>query len=933
MSNFSNKFTATIDILEPPIKVITLYPDKDAPLLQEEPYVNYGDAALMQCTNSDKTRAAAIMHFSGIQKVDQKVWDNLAGIDLHLEVSGHRTHDYTINASTYNSNLWEEEFVSWGNAPKKGNKLFEFDVKPDKDSYDIDIAYLIKSRNAKKYDDIGFYFNSFAEAEKRIVSICSKESGRKPCIRIKYYDIPGAPYAKNLPGSVNVKGLVFNKSNPYELNGRTQAQISGSFDIKPIYEYKEIKGEVTVPKFVAIHEVYTDNKGKVIGENAKDGEMTPSTKQYIPTDEDLEKLIADVDWGVEIKGNVAASKKVPARVITGSVTPWYGSAFEFKFYDVANKLKYSGVERKNILANMQEFSRNQKNFSKILSEGDMITGSVTNTGVVRDFIYGEITVCIPVEEKLLPVIDGTVTTSQPVFETTDVDDHTICGGDLLVCPNKIVYKKDDEGNDTEVIDEEKSEYFKVDGCVGNDKFHITGEITISKFFATESKYYSEIEDTEPVFIEKIDTDATDLNNLLDESKVQAKKADYSVEVVCPKANIVFTKDGETDNLYKVDETATGNYLYILGEKQAELDGNVTIIYEIDDKEKPSIDGSIDVASMVFKTTIDEGNNSTSTGDLITGTVDTLATMVKTIEGNVSAAVLTNYDFNGSITVSNPIDESAIPTITCDSSNIVYIKDANGKDTTVVDDSKSGPYLLIKAKVYPTDDKPEKTLCGGDLLTGTIRVSRKSAFKYTFTKTDGETKTVDFSDEIEDLYNDANGDHRDEYTSVESTGDLLKGTVNSYGLVHKYTIDENDNVTHEGDLLVCHSDKITYEKDEKGHDTIYIDEKNSEDYFRVMAICGAINAYDIDGKRVKDLDIYEENPNIDFVKFDKPNQEISGDTFIAAKETAWLNGTINAVSVIDTEIDGTIGVQGGVFAEVRGSFYVDGDMNLSYGFII
>ena len=72
----TNKCTATIDIMEPPIKTVVLYPDKDAVILQAEPWVNYGESTLMELTNSPITKAATIMNFSGISTIKDKVWKN-----------------------------------------------------------------------------------------------------------------------------------------------------------------------------------------------------------------------------------------------------------------------------------------------------------------------------------------------------------------------------------------------------------------------------------------------------------------------------------------------------------------------------------------------------------------------------------------------------------------------------------------------------------------------------------------------------------------------------------------------------------------------------------------------------------------------------------------------------------------------------------------
>ena len=945
MSNISNKFTGIIDIIEPPVKTITLYPTKDAPLLQGEYYVNYGEAGLMQCTNSPASMAATIMNFAGLQSIDSKVWENLTGIELHLETSGYRKDDHTINVSAYNNDNWEEEFVSWGNAPKKGNKLFEFTVKADTDVYDLDVQTLVKQRKLNKYDNIGFYFNSFDAADKRIVSINSKESRRKPYLRIKYYDIPGAPYAKNFPGQLDVQALVFNDKNPYERGGRTQGQISGVVEIKTIHVYKDIIGELKVPEFVAVHEIFKDSNGKVLGENAKPGEApTPIEKQYIPTDDDWENLVDYADWDVEINGEVTSAKKAPAAVINGTVTPWFGSAFEMTFLDTSMVQVYSGVERSNILANLAAFKANTKIFGKIESQGDLINGLVDIQGVQEKYIYGDITVCIPVPDKDIPGISGKVTMAVPVFDViVDEDESSVSDGDLIDCPGIIVYKKDDDGNDTNEIDEENSIYLKVDGRVGADgEYQIEGKITVPKYFTTETKYFTNVEDTTPVFVEKIDVDALDPENVFDPIQNPVKRTDGSVEITCPVADIRFTKNQDgTDDIYRVDETTTGDYTYIIGKVVKEIGGKIVIVNPIDPKDLPEIEGTIDAAVKVFVETKNDDGTTESTGDLITGTFDFQGVQRAEIIGKISAAVPHTVDTGvpeiiGEVFVAVPLDADSIPEITCDSANVVYIKNDDGTDSPVVDEEKSGEYLLVWGLVHPATEDPSthEIVCGGDLLTGKVRISHKSAFTWTFTETDGTEHKVNSTDEIENWYNDT-VDNPDKYTTIDSEGDLITGEVTVMGVVHKYTTDEHGNVDHEGDLLVCHSDNVVYKKDQFGKNTIEIDDALSGDYFRVMAICGAINAYDENGKRIKDFDMLEDDPRIDYVSFDKPNQEIVGDGYVAAKVTAWLDGTLNTVSEQFSDVTGEVKVQGGVFGEVRGVIKVEGgsDTNLSYGFII
>ena len=139
----TNKCTATIDIMEPPIKTLILYPDKDSVILEAEPWVNYGDSTLMELTNSPDTKAATIMNFSGLSTIKDKVWKNLIDVNLKFRTSGYRTDGHTLGMYRYNDDNWQEIFVSWNNAPEKQSKIQTLDIPANQDSYSVDITNLV----------------------------------------------------------------------------------------------------------------------------------------------------------------------------------------------------------------------------------------------------------------------------------------------------------------------------------------------------------------------------------------------------------------------------------------------------------------------------------------------------------------------------------------------------------------------------------------------------------------------------------------------------------------------------------------------------------------------------------------------------------------------------------------------------------------------
>lgn len=887
----TNKCTATIDIMEPPIKTVVLYPDKDAVILQAEPWVNYGESTLMELTNSLMTKAATIMNFSGISAIKDKVWKNLIDINLNFTTSGYRTDNHTLDMYRYNDDNWQEIFVSWNNAPQKQSKIQTLDIPANKDSYQIDITDLV-TKERRNDDNIGFYFSSRDKANKKIISMYSKESAHKPCIVFRYYDIPGAPFLKNLPGSVDVAALVYNTNNPYYPG---HGEITGTIELKADYVYQDINGELYVPKFVAVHEVYKDEGGKTIGENSPADSPTEVKNQFW-----RDWTEASADWGVEINGTVRSARKGPAAWISGEVTPWFGSAFKNTYFSPAKLVMYSGIERANIKDMEAKFAAMPSDFGKTESEGDLITGTVDLQGVKRVEIYGDITVAVPVPKT--PEINGIISSAVSIDEK-DMP--------VIDCPGTIVYKKDEGGQ--EVIDEEKSCYLKVDGHVDGPK--LGGKITVPKFFAVGTRYYKkeEVVPETPITEEgkgeteetKPQTEPTIVNTLVYEEKI----GDESIKKY----------EGEFDFL-DADAQIDGT-VKTQGKHVTEINGKLLVVYEVEPS--PELPGEVKVSSLVFPVTVNpENGETTSNGDLITGTLDFMGGEFATINGKVHVAVHYDaFELDGNLDTAVAMDTNSLPTISCPiNNNIVFKKDKDGNNIPIVDEEATkGDYLLILAQANEVIVTEDKKLEGKHDITGTVRVSHKSAFEWTFTKTDDSSKSVDSTDEIEDLYNDYESDHT-KYSKISSTGDLLTGELHAMAL---------------GRIeMETPSDHVVFTKDKDGKDTIHVDESKSGDYLFVIGLCGATTGYDKDGNRIKDYDLYDKDSPLDHTDFDKPNQEIHGRVRIAAKIVAWIDGSVRCASEKGENITGNVDVMGTRLIDLDGQIDVDAKPPQgSYAFII
>ena len=925
----TNKCTATIDIMEPPIKTLILYPDKDSVILEAEPWVNYGDSTLMELTNSPDTKAATIMNFSGLSTIKDKVWKNLIDVNLKFRTSGYRTDDHTLDMYRYNDDNWQEIFVSWNNAPEKQSKIKTLDIPANKDSYQIDITDLV-TKERRNDDNIGFYFSSRDEANKKIVSMYSKESTHKPYIIFRYYDIPGAPFLKNFPGEVNVAALVFNSNNPYYVG---HGEINGTIELKADYVYQDITGDLYVPKFVAVHEVFKDKEGNVLGENSPANAPTEVKNQFW-----RDWSEASADWDIEINGTVRSARKGPAGWISGEVTPWFGSAFKNIYFDTSKVIMYSGIERANIKAMETKFSTTPDAFSKIDSEGDLLTGTVSLQGIKRVEIYGDMAVDVPVENT--PEIIGSLSSA---VSTSDADMP------VIDCPGTIVYKQDDSGQN--VIDEEKSCYLKVDGHVEGPKFD--GEITVPKFFAVGTRYYQKQEETpQPstdtlVYEEKIGDDSSkqysgEFDYLTADAQIDGtfsmqglQRAEIKGEVIVvyeaeplPElsgeigvSSLVFpvTVNPENGETTSDGDLITGT-LVCMGSEFATIDGNAHVAVHYDAFELP---GEVKVPSLVFPVTVNpENGETTSEGDLITGTLDFMGGEFATIDGKVHVAVHYDaFELDGNLNTVVAVDSNSLPTISCPiNSNIVFKKDTDGNNLPIVDEEATkGDYLLILAQANEVIVTEDNKLEGKHDITGTVRVSYQSAFEWAFTKTDDTSQSVSSIDEIKDLYNDYESDHT-KYSKISSTGDLLTGELHvmAFGRIEMETP----------------SDNVVFTKDKDGKDTIHVDESKSGDYLFVIGLCGATTGYDKDGNRIKDYDLYDKDSPLDHTDFDKPNQEIHGRIRITAKITTWIDGSVRHVCEKIEDLTGKADVMGTKLIDLDGQIEVDAKPPQgSYAFII
>ena len=83
----SNKFTATVVTMAPPIKEYRIPANKDSYILSNNPRTNYGEYKAAQIGNSKSNNAATLMEFKGLKDIPSKVLNNFIDVSIRIVYS------------------------------------------------------------------------------------------------------------------------------------------------------------------------------------------------------------------------------------------------------------------------------------------------------------------------------------------------------------------------------------------------------------------------------------------------------------------------------------------------------------------------------------------------------------------------------------------------------------------------------------------------------------------------------------------------------------------------------------------------------------------------------------------------------------------------------------------------------------------------------
>ena len=118
MSILTNKMEATINLLPPPIKTITVPIVKDSMLDSSRSVINFGKIMQLITTDvSEDKKYRSIIGTDTIPIIDHTDWSNLIRVRLTLYVARYLTDGGEIGLYITKNNKWTETGVTWANQP------------------------------------------------------------------------------------------------------------------------------------------------------------------------------------------------------------------------------------------------------------------------------------------------------------------------------------------------------------------------------------------------------------------------------------------------------------------------------------------------------------------------------------------------------------------------------------------------------------------------------------------------------------------------------------------------------------------------------------------------------------------------------------------------------------------------------------------------
>ena len=197
MGTISNRYASLVELLQPPVRKLRLTLVKDSLLKETQRYVNYGTAQHVRTTSSSDGIYATIYSFKGLDQIPETSKNKVFKAVLRL--STNYPADAELKTYKYYDDDWSENFITYDNAPKKGDFISDASASAKSRKTDIDVLSAVQERVNAKEDTIGFYVTSDPTDTSLQIDMKENRYGSPAVVEIYYFLPSPNPVTKRYP--------------------------------------------------------------------------------------------------------------------------------------------------------------------------------------------------------------------------------------------------------------------------------------------------------------------------------------------------------------------------------------------------------------------------------------------------------------------------------------------------------------------------------------------------------------------------------------------------------------------------------------------------------------------------------------------------------------------------------------------------------------
>ncbi|GAA0135621.1 hypothetical protein YSY43_24610 [Paenibacillus sp. YSY-4.3] len=242
----NNRANAIINVVQPPTKMLSMSPVKDAFVREGTPKFNYG-------TEQDL--------YAGYNQTFQEKYRSFIGFDLttlpldqtiksaHLRLYHELDHAPVQKIEIYELDReWNERGITWDNQPLPTNKIAELDIGSVGGYLSVDFTDIVKDWYDGSKNNNGFIIKLADESEQNYKRFYSRESRHSPVLDIEYLDQTVYTYEradlrnnrivvrqnkdKSISAKINIHQIWFDKAIKSRIKIANMGVIDGSLIVK-----------------------------------------------------------------------------------------------------------------------------------------------------------------------------------------------------------------------------------------------------------------------------------------------------------------------------------------------------------------------------------------------------------------------------------------------------------------------------------------------------------------------------------------------------------------------------------------------------------------------------------------------------------------------------------------------------------------------------